>query len=64
MADKSVSKSFLLGNTLLAVALVMLLFMGRLWEWLGALAMVLWIAVVAAGVYFVMSDRQGPGGVP
>jgi len=49
MNDSDKKIKFWLGNAVLAVAMVMLLFMGRLWEILGNSAMALWIAVVAIG---------------
>lgn len=52
------SNNFLIGNALLAVALMLLLFMGRAWEVMGAGAMVLWIALVVAGVTFLMKDKK------
>lgn len=50
---------FWLGNGLLALALAALFFMAPLSEVLGVGAMVLWMALAAAGMYFVMQDR-GP----
>jgi hypothetical protein len=50
---------FLLGNALLGVALVMLIFLGKLWEILGAAAMVLWMIVAGVGMYLVTRDK-GP----
>jgi hypothetical protein len=55
MNDKEFGPNFWLGNGILAVALIMLLFMGSMWETFGPIAMVLWTAVVAFGVYLVMS---------
>ncbi|GAB4292048.1 MAG: hypothetical protein Kow0096_06610 [Thiohalomonadaceae bacterium] len=55
MHDNEFGPNFWLGNAVLALALVMLLFMGSLWESLGAMAMVVWTAVVALGVYLVMT---------
>lgn len=48
------NNNFLIGNAILAVALLLLLFMGSAWETLGIGAMVVWIAMVVAGVYFLM----------
>jgi hypothetical protein len=55
------SNKFVIGNAILALALLMLLFMGSIWEAMGGAAMVLWIALVAAGVYFLMQagDKSG-----
>lgn len=55
MNDQEFGPTFWLGNAILALALVMLLFMGTMWETFGPLALVLWTAVVALGVYLVMS---------
>lgn len=54
------SKNFFIGNGILAVALLLLLFMGSAWEAMGLGAMVIWIALVVAGVYFLMqgNDKQ------
>lgn len=54
------SNNFLIGNVLLGIALLLLLFMGRAWEVMGGGAMVLWVALVVAGVYFLMQDRSKP----
>jgi hypothetical protein len=54
MGGQENSKNFLLGNAILAVAMLLLLFMGSAWEALGMGAMVLWIGLVATGVYFLM----------
>jgi hypothetical protein len=52
------SNNFFIGNAILAVALMLLLFMGRAWEVMGAGAMVLWIALVVTGVTFLMKDKK------
>ena len=54
------SAAFWLGNGILAVALLMLLYMNTLWEMLGGVAMLLWIGVVAVGVYFLMQKGDRP----
>lgn len=48
--------SFIGGNALLALGAVMILWMGPLWEWLGAGALLLWMAVAVSGVYLLMKD--------
>lgn len=58
MSDSKQSMNFWLGNGILAVALLLVLFMGTLWELLGRGAMVLWIVLVVAGVYFLMKDKD------
>lgn len=53
------SLNFWLGNGILAVALLLVLFMGSAWEVLGRGAMVLWILLVVAGVYLLMKEQGG-----
>lgn len=48
---------FILGNLILGLALLLLLFMGQAWELLGPLAMILWIVLVGVGGHLVMKDR-------
>ncbi|MEJ1296404.1 MAG: hypothetical protein RPU34_05425 [Candidatus Sedimenticola sp. (ex Thyasira tokunagai)] len=48
----------MLGNILLGVALILLLNIGALWEMLGAASMGLWVALAAAGAYFLMSGKD------
>jgi hypothetical protein len=56
---------FILGNVVLALAALMLLFMGRLWEMLGAWSLILWMVMAAGGVYLIAKDRDvGPPGPP
>ncbi len=57
MNDEKPTTKFWLGNGLMALAMLLLLFMGRLWEVMGAGAMVLWGVLVAAGVTLLMSDK-------
>lgn len=52
------SNNFLIGNAILAVALMLLLFMGSAWEAMGIGAMVLWIGLVITGVTFLMKDNK------
>ena len=59
MQQENPTPRFWLGNAVLAVALLMLLFMGKLWEVMGAGAMVLWTVLVVIGVYLLMSDKGG-----
>jgi hypothetical protein len=51
--------SFWLGNALLALSLVLLMFLGRLWEMMGPLAMALWMLLAGVGMYLVTRDK-GP----
>lgn len=46
--------NFWLGNGLLALALLILIFMGTLSEMFGVGAVVLWMGIAAAGTYFIM----------
>jgi len=62
MNEPEFTKTFWLGNGILAVAMVVLLFMGRLWEIMGVSAMVLWTALVITGVYLLMKDKGGSTG--
>lgn len=55
MNDKEFGPYFWLGNAILGLALIMLLYMGSMWETFGPLAMVLWAAVAGLGIYLVMS---------
>ncbi|HOB66392.1 MULTISPECIES: hypothetical protein [unclassified Ottowia] len=50
--------SFWLGNALLVVALLMLLFMNPIAERIGMLAFAIWAVLAAAGVYLVMKDKR------
>ena len=56
--QRGTSKNFLLGNGVLAVALVVLLVMGKLWELMGVFAMILWVALVGLDIYLLMSDKS------
>lgn len=47
---------FWLGNGLLALALLLLLFMDPLSQMLGVGAVALWMIVAAAGMYFIMKN--------
>ncbi len=60
MNNSSHPPSFWIGNALLGLSLVLLIFLGSLWEVLGAGAMVLWMILAGVGMYFVMKDK-GPG---
>lgn len=62
--NQAPTPKFWMGNAILAVALLMLLFIGKLWESMGVGAMVLWVLVVALGVYLLMNDKDGPSDTP
>lgn len=55
--------SFWIGNALLGLSMVLLIFLGSLWEILGALAMGLWTVVAGVGMYLVTRDK-GPSDLP
>jgi hypothetical protein len=50
---------FMLGNVVLVIALVILMNFGALWDFMGAAAMGLWIAVTGLGAWLVMK-KDGP----
>jgi len=56
MSDQP-SNTFWLGNAVLGVAMLMLLFMGSAWESLGIAAMLIWIGLVGLGVYLIMQKK-------
>lgn len=64
MQDQGPKTNFWIGNAILVVAMVMLLLMGAAWERLGPLAMVIWVALVIAGLYFLMKDKDGSPNLP
>jgi hypothetical protein len=52
------SRNFWLGNGILAVAMLTLLFMGPLSNALGIWAAVIWMVLAAVGMALVMSDKS------
>ena len=50
-------RNFWIGNAVLALAMLMLLFMGLLSNALGVWAAVIWMVVAAVGMALVMSDK-------
>jgi hypothetical protein len=50
------SPTFWLGNVIMIIAMVVLLFIGKLWETMGVGAMVLWVLLAGAGAYLLMQD--------
>jgi hypothetical protein len=50
--------NFWIGNAVLALAMLMLLFMGPLSNALGIWAAALWMALAAVGVALLMSDKS------
>jgi hypothetical protein len=55
---------FWLGNVLLGLAMVMLMFLGSLWEMLGVGAMVLWMGLAGVGMYLVTQDKGPSSNMP
>lgn len=53
------SHNFWIGNGILAMAMLLLFFMGPLSDALGIWAAVLWMGLAAVGVALVMSDKSG-----
>ncbi len=54
------SPNFWIGNGILVVAMLLLVYMGPLSETLGIWAAVLWMVVAAVGMGFLMSDKSEP----
>ncbi len=54
------SPNFWIGNGILAVAMLMLFFMGPLSDALGIWAVALWMVLAAVGMGFLMSDKSEP----
>jgi len=53
------SRNFWIGNGVLALAMLMLFFMGPLSDRLGIWAAVLWMVLAAVGMALVISDKTG-----
>jgi len=64
MQEPKHGRNFWIGNAILAVALIIVLFIGPLWEQFGVLAMILWAVVVAVGVLFIVKDEGNPPDYP
>ena len=64
MHDIKHGPKFWIGNALLGLALVMMFFLGALWEQLGVWAMALWMVLAGMGMYFVMADKGGSSTLP
>ncbi len=58
MQDTKHNPGFILGNVILGISLVMLLFIDQLWAFLGGWAMGLWMVLAGVGMYFVMSEKR------
>jgi hypothetical protein len=50
-------RNFWIGNGILAMAMLMLFFMGPLSDAFGIWAAVLWMVLAAVGMAFLMSDK-------
>ncbi|MBI1285341.1 MAG: hypothetical protein GC183_13570 [Thiobacillus sp.] len=55
---KTGKRKFWIGNAVLALAMLLLLFMGPLSDALGIWAAVLWMVLAAVGMTLVMSDKS------
>lgn len=64
MNDPQHTPNFWIGNALLGLSLVMLIFLGSLWEALGVWAMVLWMALAGIGMYLVTKDKGPSSNMP
>ncbi|MCA1925008.1 MAG: hypothetical protein LDL16_01855 [Thiobacillus sp.] len=56
------SVNFWIGNGILAIAMLMLFFMGPLSDALGLWAVALWMVLAAVGMGLLMSDKSEPPG--
>ena len=52
------NRNFWIGNAVLALAMLLLLFMGPLSDALGIWAAVLWMVLAAVGMTLLMSDKS------
>ncbi|MHB1354016.1 MAG: hypothetical protein ACYC5S_09860 [Thiobacillus sp.] len=57
MACRTGHRNFWLGNGVLAVAMLMMFFMGPFSDALGIWAAVIWMVLAALGVALIMSDK-------
>ena len=51
------SRNFWIGNAVLALAMLLLFFMGPISDALGIWAAVLWMVLAAVGMALIMSDK-------
>lgn len=63
MSESKHGPKFWLGNALLTLSLVLLVFMGSLWSVLGNWAMGLWMVLAGVGMYLVTTDST-PSSMP
>lgn len=54
------SKNFWLGNAVLALALLFLLELDTISAVIGFNAMIIWIGLVVAGAWLLMTDKSSP----
>lgn len=64
MNDPKQPANFWIGNALLGASMVLLIFLGQLWEALGVWAMALWMALAGFGMYFVTRDKGPSSNLP
>lgn len=64
MQENKHGPKFWLGNGLLGLSLLVLLFMDALAQQMGLWAMALWMILAGIGMYFVMEDSKGRSGTP
>ena len=57
MEEPNHGTRFKAGNAVLVVALLVMLFMGTLTQYIGMGAMFLWMALAALGFYLIYTDK-------
>jgi hypothetical protein len=62
--EQTHTPKFWIGNVMLTLALILLIYLGELWAVLGAWAMVLWVALAGGGMYLVMQEKGPPSNMP
>ncbi|MBS4097033.1 MAG: hypothetical protein KGZ83_09395 [Sulfuricella sp.] len=60
MNEPEKGPNFVLGNIILSICLIMLFFMGSIWQYLGVGALALWVVLAGVGMYFVMNEKSNP----
>ncbi len=60
MQEPERGPNFVVGNVILAISLVMLFYMGALWEHLGVGALLLWALLAGVGMYFILAEKRNP----
>jgi hypothetical protein len=60
MQEPERGPNFVIGNIILGVCVVMLLFIESLWQYLGMGALVLWMLLAAAGMYLILTEKRNP----